>query len=158
MNQMSQKDGLHPLIDPPTEEERATWPKRHIFDMPSMHGDARGDMVPVFDGLMKSCVLIRSNTGAVRANHYHKTDWHYCYLLDGACEYIYRPVGSKETPTVVRAVGGQCVFTPPMLEHAKVFTMPTNMITLGRNFRIQEVYEADLVRIDPLEKLVSIKF
>jgi len=158
MNKISTKTNLHPLIDPPTEEERAAWPKQPVFDMKAMYADARGDMIPILDAVMKSCVLIRSNTGAVRANHYHKTDWHYCYLLDGACEYIYRPVGSKETPTVVRAVGGQCVFTPPMLEHAKVFTQPTNMITLGRNFRIQEVYEADLVRIDPLEKLVSIKF
>lgn len=158
MNQTLQKGGLHPLIDPPTEAERATWPKKHIFDLPAMHGDARGDMVPILDAAMKSCVLIRSVPGAVRANHYHKTDWHYCYLLDGACAYIYRPVGSTETPTVEYAVGGQCIFTPPMLEHAMVFTKPTNMLTLGRNFRAQEVYEADIVRHAPLEKLVSIKY
>jgi hypothetical protein len=158
MNQILHKAGLHPLIDPPTEEERAAWPKQTVFDMPAMYADARGDMVPIVDAAMKSCVLIRSATGAVRANHYHRTDWHYCYLLDGACEYIYRPVGSSETPTVVRAVGGQCVFTPPMLEHAMVFTKPTSMLTLGRNFRTQEVYEADIVRIDPLDKLVNIKF
>ena len=48
-------------------------------------------------------------------------------------------------------------FTPPMLEHAMVFTKPTNMLTLGRNFRAQEVYEADIVRITPLDKLVNIK-
>ena len=145
-------------IRPVTDQERQAWPKDVIVPLESPFVDPRGAIQPLVDLPMESCVLIESKKGTVRANHYHKTDWHYCYLLDGACEYIYRPVGSKETPTVVRAVGGQCVFTPPMLEHAKVFTMPTNMITLGRNFRIQEVYEADLVRIDPLEKLVSIKF
>lgn len=158
MNKILPKGNLHPLIDPPTEEERAAWPKETVFDMPAMYGDARGDMIPILDALMKSCVLIRSVPGAVRANHYHKTDWHYCYMLDGAVEYIYRPVDSKETPTVVRAVGGQVVFTPPMLEHAMVFTKPTNMLTLGRNFRAQEVYEADIVRISPLDKLVNVKF
>ena len=158
MNQILNKSALHPLIDPPTEEERAAWPKEHVFDMPAMHRDARGDMVPILDAVMKSCVLIRSTSGAVRANHYHHTDWHYCYMLDGAVEYIYRGVGSTETPTVVRAVGGQCVFTPPMLEHAMVFTKPTNMLCLGRNLRIQEVYEADITRITPLEKLVNVKF
>lgn len=157
MKATSDDVGLHPLIERLTEEERKSWPSEPVRDLPEMYRDDRGVMVPILDHDMKSAVLIKSELGAVRANHYHKTDWHHCYLLDGAAEYIFRPVGSQETPTVMRAVGGQVIFTPPMMEHAMVFTEPTSMLTLGRNYRIQEVYEADIVRIPPLQELVGQK-
>ena len=48
---------------------------------PSSFDDERGSIQPLVDMDMKSSVLISSNTGSVRANHYHKTDWHYCYVL-----------------------------------------------------------------------------
>ena len=38
--------------------------------------DKRGEIIPLVDADMKSCVLITSKKGTVRANHYHKTDWH----------------------------------------------------------------------------------
>ena len=31
--------------------------------------------------------------GETRANHYHKTDWHYCYVVSGCIEYHHRPTG-----------------------------------------------------------------
>ena len=42
------------------------------------------------------------------------------------------------------------VFTPPMVDHAMVFPEDTEFLTLGRNSRRQEVYEADVERIDPI--------
>ena len=38
-------------------------------------------------------------------------------------------------------------FTPPMVEHAMVFTKETRFITWGRNSRVQEVYESDVFRV-----------
>jgi quercetin dioxygenase-like cupin family protein len=46
---------------------------------------------------------------------------------------------------VIRA--GQMFFTPPDVDHAMVFPEDTVFLTLGRNSRKQEVYEADLKRI-----------
>ena len=78
---------------------------------------------------MKSSVLITSKTGSVRANHYHKTDWHYCYVLYGEIIYYHRPHGSDKKPNKEVIKEGQMFFTPPMIEHAMVFTKKTKFIT-----------------------------
>jgi hypothetical protein len=46
----------------------------------------------------------------------------------------------------------QLFFTPPMVDHAMLFPQKTTFLVLGRNSRAQEVYEADVVRIPPLNK------
>ena len=137
-------------IDPISDEEKASWPESVLVDLPSSFDDDRGSIQPLVDMAMKSSVLIDSNSGAVRANHYHKTDWHYCYVLYGEIIYYHRPHGSKESPHGVLIKAGQMVFTPPMVEHAMVFTKKTRFITWGRNSRVQEVYEADVFRIPPI--------
>ena len=84
----------------------------------------------------------------MRANHYHKTDWHYCYVLEGRIEYHHRAHGSDAAPDAVIVEKGQLFFTPPMVDHAMVFLEDTTFLTLGRNSRAQEIYEADVERIE----------
>ena len=141
------KDAIDRTIAPVTESEKKAWPKEVIVAMEAAHEDARGEIQPLVDLPMKSCVLIHSRAGTVRANHYHKTDWHFCHVLHGRIEYWHRPVGSKEKPKKTVIAQGQTFFTPPMLEHAMVFPVDTSFLTLGRNSRAQEVYESDVVRV-----------
>jgi len=101
---------------------------------------------------MESCVLIESRKGSVRANHYHRTDWHFCYVLSGSIEYYERPTGSNQKPNKVLIRTGELFFTPPMVDHAMVFPEDTVFLTLGRNSRKQEAYEADVVRIPPIHE------
>jgi dTDP-4-dehydrorhamnose 3,5-epimerase-like enzyme len=138
-------------IDPVTKEEKERWPKEVIVPLPDPFVDARGAIQPLVDEDMKSCVLISSKKGTVRANHYHKTDWHYCYVMMGKIEYYHRPTGSDTPPEKVMVEAGQMFFTPPMVDHSMVFSEEAVFITWGRNSRLQEVYEADVVRIDPIE-------
>ena len=138
-------------IEPVTEEEKKRWPKDVIVSLADPFVDARGAIQPLVDEDMKSCILISSKQGTVRANHYHKTDWHYCYVLKGLIEYYHRPTGSDAAPEKVMVEAGQMFFTPPMVDHSMVFPEDTVFITWGRNSRLQEVYEADVVRIDPIE-------
>ncbi len=141
----------HRRIAPLTAEERALWPASVIVPLPPPFVDARGTIQPLVDMDMKSCVLISSRAGAVRANHYHRTDWHFCYVFSGSIEYYHRPVGSRDEPECVVVHAGQMFFTPPMVEHAMVFPEDTVFLTFGRNSRAQEVYEQDVVRIGPIE-------
>jgi dTDP-4-dehydrorhamnose 3,5-epimerase-like enzyme len=99
---------------------------------------------------MKSAVMITSRKGSVRANHYHQTDWHFCYVVSGKIDYYHRPTGSAAKPEKVTVAAGQLFFTPPMVDHSMVFVEETTFLTLGRNSRRQEVYEADVVRIPPI--------
>jgi quercetin dioxygenase-like cupin family protein len=134
-------------IAPVTDEEKKSWPEDVIVTLDAPFEDARGAIVPLVDADMKSAVLIASKKGTVRANHYHQTDWHYCYVLKGSIEYYHRPVGAKEAPEKVLVRTGQMFFTPPLVEHAMVFPEDTEFLTFGRNSRRQEVYEADVKRV-----------
>lgn len=140
-----------PDIDPVTEEEKATWPTEPLVELEKPFVDVRGAIHPLVDRLMKSAVLIESKAGTLRANHYHKTDWHYCYVMSGCIEYYHRPTGSDEEPECVVARAGEMVFTPPMVDHGMVFPEDTVFLTLSRNPRDQATYEADVVRIEMLK-------
>lgn len=139
-------------IKPVTAEERAKWPKEVIVPLEKAFADVRGEIQPLVDLPMESCVLIQSKKGTVRANHYHQTDWHFCYVLSGSIDYFHRPHGSSEKPEKVTVKTGQLFFTPPLVDHAMVFPEDTSFLTFGRNSRSQEVYEADVVRIPPIQE------
>lgn len=138
-------------IRPVTAEERKEWPSSVIVPLEKVFADVRGEIQPLVDLPMESCVLIQSKKGTVRANHYHQTDWHFCYVLSGSIEYLHRPHGSSAKPEKVLVKTGQLFFTPPQVDHAMVFPEDTSFLTFGRNSRAQEVYEADVVRIPPLQ-------
>jgi quercetin dioxygenase-like cupin family protein len=108
--------------------------------------DERGAIRPLLEREMRSALLISSKAGTVRANHYHKTDWHYCYVVSGRIEYYHRPAGSTAEPEKVLVAAGEMFFSPAMVEHAMVFPEDTVFLTLSRNPRDQAAYEDDLVR------------
>tara|TARA_B100000459_G_C8481787_1_gene159020 strand:+ start:51 stop:485 length:435 start_codon:yes stop_codon:yes gene_type:complete len=137
-------------IQPISDNERREWPSSVIVDLPKAFKDERGSIQPLLDIDMKSSVLITSKAGAIRANHYHKTDWHYCYVLSGEIRYYYRKHGEKRQAQEIIIKDKQLFFTPPMVDHAMVFTKQTDFITWSRNSRLQEVYEADVCRIPPI--------
>ena len=118
-----------------------------LVGLENPHADARGAILPLVDETMRSAVLIRSQGGSVRANHYHRTDWHYCYVLKGAVDYYYRPAGHSGKPAHCRVEAGQMFFTPALVEHAMVFPVDTEFLCLGGNPRDQASYEADVVRV-----------
>ena len=85
-----------------------------LIELDDAFEDARGAIHPLVDGGYASSQLISSRTGAVRANHYHKDDWHYAYMVSGSMNYYFRPVDSTEAPECLRVSAGQMVFTPAM--------------------------------------------
>ena len=119
-----------------------------IIDLEAPFADERGSIVPLVDEDMKSAVMIHSKKGAVRANHFHKTDWHYCYVLAGSIDYYWRPKGSSEKPKHVLIRKGQMFFTPPLVEHTMCFPEDGTFLCLGKNPRDQKSYEADIERVN----------
>ena len=112
--------------------------------------DQRGEIHNLLDVPLTSVAMITSVKGAVRANHYHKTDSHYCWLQRGRLIYYHRPVGEKVAPQRWVVTPGQLFYTPPMYEHAMVFTADSIMFAFARNNRDMANYEADTVRIPTL--------
>ena len=130
-------------------------PQNNALDSPLLplnkpYEDERGSilsLVSLEDPAIGSAVWITSKKGSIRANHYHKKDWHYCYVVSGSIEYYYRPVNDQQKPEKLVINSGDVFYTPPMVEHAMVFPEDTVFLTLGGGTRSQEDYEEDLVRI-----------
>ncbi len=116
------------------------------LDMP--YADARGQIQQLVQAGFESAQLITCAKNSVRANHYHKQDWHYCYMVYGSMRYYTRPVGSEESPSWVLVTTGQVVYTPPMEEHAMEFLEDAAFINFAGRPRDQHDYEDDLVRVE----------
>ena len=120
---------------------------RVIIPLRTPFVDERGEILNLADVSFTSASVIRSVKGAVRGNHYHKTDYHYCWLQSGGLIYLARPAGSAQPPTQHVIRPGQLFYSPPMVEHAMHFTADSVMVVLARNNREVANYEADIVRV-----------
>ena len=131
-----------------TTKEKNMWPTHGVVKLEKPFVDGRGSIKPLVDTIMRSAIVIESKAGSLRANHYHKTDWHYCYVVSGQIEYLHRQTGSNQKPTTILVNEGEMIFTPPMVDHGMTFPVDTVFLTLSRNPRDQASYESDVVRVD----------
>ena len=145
-------------IPPLTEEEIKNWPAKPLVDLEKPFIDNRGSIQPLVDLLMHSAVMIHSKAGSLRANHYHKTDWHYCYVIYGKINYYHKELNSNKEPELLVVEKSRMVFTPPLVEHCMKFPEDTLFLTLSRNPRDQETYEADVVRTNLIDASDSISW
>lgn len=112
--------------------------------------NAAGSILNVLLERFTSVAFIESRPGAVRANHYHKTDWHYAFVLTGSIVYGWRAADSAEQVRVRTFTAGQLFFTPPMVAHVMHFPEPATFMTFARNKRDHESHESDVVRVPAL--------
>lgn len=121
-----------------------SFPNYPFVDFPQRFIDERGEILNIADGKIGDIAVIKSEIGAVRANHYHKTDWHITYVVSGELNY------SWETDSGVESVlvnAGQAVFTPALVSHKMEFNEPSVMIAVARNSRTQDHYEEDTIKV-----------
>jgi dTDP-4-dehydrorhamnose 3,5-epimerase-like enzyme len=121
-----------------------------IVPLPAPFSDERGVIQNLVDLSLGSALVIHSRAGAVRANHYHKTDFHYSWLQSGKMIYAHRPAGSREPPAQWVITPGQLFYSPPMHEHVMLFLEDSALFVVARNNRKSADYESDTVRISPL--------
>ncbi len=121
---------------------------KDLINLSKGYEDARGIIQPLCDLNMKSASLIVSKPNTWRANHYHKTDWHFIYVLKGSFEYYFKKTNSDEKVQKKIVKKGDLLFTGPVVDHAMFYTEETEIIVLSKNPRDQKTYEEDTVRID----------
>lgn len=117
-----------------------------------------GEILNVLFSECRSVARIGSFRGKVRANHWHRTDWHYALVESGQVLYFERAVGDTEVPTPRLFAAGQMFFTPPNREHAMLFMEDTVIYTLAKNVRTHEEHEADVVRVEFVTPAVIDKY
>lgn len=127
--------------------DRGEWPSTPTVPLDSPFVNANGEIQNLVLKPMQSVGALRSVKGAVRANHYHKTDWHYAYVAYGRVAYYERAIGAEGVPEPIVYGPGQVFFTPPLREHTMVFLEESLIVTMAKNVRSHEEHEADLVRV-----------
>lgn len=109
------------------------------------YGDSTAFMINL--GVQGYVGLLRFNAGARRSSHWHRSDSHYLYVVDGKCDYYWRAVGDDGKPHHVEVNPGQMVFTPPRVEHWTSFSRESVLISVSQLRREHGTHEADLVRV-----------
>jgi len=121
---------------------------KDILKLNNRISDKRGFIQPLSDFDMKSASIIYTKKKQWRANHYHKKDWHFIYVIKGVFEYYFRNTGSNEKIKKKIVNEGQLLFTGNMIDHAMFYMVETEILVLSKNPRDQKTYEQDTVRID----------
>jgi quercetin dioxygenase-like cupin family protein len=110
--------------------------------------DERGYLLKILDKGFSSCIEIFSKRGSIRANHYHKKDEHFCYILKGEILFFYRnrKKGSKLNYKVMKR--GDLFFTTYDQDHLAYFLKTTHFLSYSSRKRSKFDYENDLVRLN----------
>jgi dTDP-4-dehydrorhamnose 3,5-epimerase-like enzyme len=119
-----------------------------FISIPQEFSDDRGLISNIADGKLGDVAVIRSKVGSVRANHYHREDWHLCYLISGEMEYAWKDsLGDGESRRVVVA-SSQMIFTPSMTPHRIKFLQDSIFLSISRLSRISQNYEKDTIKFE----------
>lgn len=123
--------------------------KNYVKKISPFFTDSRGEISNIINGeaKIKSILLITCKKGAIRANHYHKKDIHYSFLIKGKMEYVSKDVDLKSKPESVIVNEGEMVYTPPMKIHAMRFLEDSVFLAFATEARAQNDYEEDLIRV-----------
>lgn len=118
-----------------------------LVEIPQIFKDDRGLIANIADGDLGDVALITSNFDSIRANHYHKNDWHLSYLVSGTIVYTWKAIhGQDEGEIVIEA--GQLFYTPKMVAHRMKFVVESTFVAISKLNRNKENYEADTNRLD----------
>lgn len=119
-----------------------------LIELPEAFCDERGKIQNLNIKNFSDSVLIESKKDSIRANHYHQSDSHYCYLINGQIHYYHRRVGSQGEPEKIVIQPGQMFYTPPLVEHAMYFAKDSLFLAFTSRPRDQKSYEDDIVRVE----------
>ncbi len=105
--------------------------------------DARGEIHNLFEGQLGHVALITSKAGSVRANHYHKQDLQYIYLVSGEYESYSCPISEPQNVHKILVKPGDIVKTPSLVAHAQKFTKDSVLLAFSTRLREEGKYEDD---------------
>jgi hypothetical protein len=138
--------------------ELGLFPEEAEVALDDIFKDERGEIVNILLTPITSVARITSKTGSVRANHYHKSDWHYALVERGCILYFEREIGDLTIPEPLVFNAGQMFFTRPNLEHAMLFKEDSVFYTFAKNIRTHENHELDLERVSFITSEVAARY
>lgn len=128
--------------------ERGEWPAEIKVPLDDAFIDERGEILNLIYARTEAIARIVSKKRSLRANHVHRTDWHFTFVEKGHLWYLQRKAGDVGPPHSCDVESGEMFFTPPGYEHAMIFDMDSVIYTFARNRRTHENHEEDLTRVE----------
>lgn len=120
--------------------------KSTLFKNIQRDADERGGILSIVDEPVQNVSIITCTPGALRSNHYHHSDFHFMYVLEGEIDYFYKDADTGEIQ-YLKVREGDNIFTPDNELHATYFPVATRLIVSSKFPRDQETYEKDTVRV-----------
>lgn len=105
--------------------------------------DKRGKITNILEKPVTSIVIITSKKGAIRANHYHKRDSHWSYIIKGKMEYYEEKKNGKIEKVIVKA--GEMVYSAPEVPHAMKFLESSIFLAMTTQKRLKGKYDKDTI-------------
>src|SRR5260221_10600549 len=118
--------------------------------------DERGYISRIIDQdefAIRSVLYIKRKKGSRGADHFHKKDAHFIYVLSGKVKYGERDMSKKNAPIEYTTLNsGDLVLSRPMIAHTTIFLEDTILFAFTTENRDREDYEKDTERIDFFDK------
>lgn len=119
-----------------------------LIKIPQTFTDDRGTIINIADGSLGDVAFITSLSGSIRANHFHKQDWHLTFLITGGMNYEWQDSKQEKENKLKIVSSGQLVFTPSSTPHKMTFTQDSTFIAISRLSRSHKVYSADTIKLE----------
>ncbi len=138
-------------------EERPSY----VVTLPAPFENDAGTIQNIVEEEYGGAAVITSHAGAIRSNHWHRTDSHLLYVLSGSMLYFEvgldldrtlrrgveaREGGEHPLPKPCLLTRGQAAYTGPRLLHTTAFLEETVLLSYSRLPRTHESHEGDVVR------------
>lgn len=118
-----------------------------VFQQPVAQDD-RGDIFEVLTNLaIHNINYITGRPGAVRGQHSHKKDSHYCMVIGGRIQYSWIAPGEKKIQSVILE-SGDMVFSAPGEQHKFTFLTEGIFLDFNTEPRTKTSYEKDTKRAE----------
>lgn len=117
-----------------------------IIDLKNRYIDSRGIIINITPETPIGDILyISGKKGAIRGNHYHKTDTHHCFCISGSIKYSEQNLETHEIVEMTLYPGDMALTESGVL-HKFEFLEDGAFIAIAKNPRQQAQYEEDTVR------------
>jgi dTDP-4-dehydrorhamnose 3,5-epimerase-like enzyme len=107
--------------------------------------NAAGTIQNLLNCKIGAVAIIHSVKGSVRSNHWHKSNWHYLYVVSGSVKYYERNLDGTDV-LIAEYKAGDMFFTPPNKVHKTEFLEDCVMMSFGRDSKEHDAHEEDVVR------------
>lgn len=113
--------------------------------------DERGFITKIIDQNkynIKSILYIFRKKSSIGANHFHKKDYHFIYVLSGKIRYFEKDMHEKDAPLESVILNpGDLVLTLPAKAHATEILEEGVHLAFSTENRDSKSYEKDTIRI-----------